>query len=104
MKLKELREKNQLSQIKLSKELNLNNVTYGRYELGDRQPDIQTLCQIADYYGVTLDYLCDHKTQNIIDQSQLPTPLIEIINVAKNFSEKQLYMLQGATIRISQEI
>jgi len=31
--------------------------TYRRYELGEREPTLSTLCAFADYFGVTLDQL-----------------------------------------------
>ncbi|NUJ19327.1 helix-turn-helix domain-containing protein [Bacillus glycinifermentans] len=46
-----------LSQEALSKKLGFNRATYARYETGDNEPDYETLIKIADFYGVTLDYL-----------------------------------------------
>ena len=31
--------------------------TYRRYEKGEREPSLSTLCTFADYFGVTLDQL-----------------------------------------------
>jgi len=31
--------------------------TYRRYEAGEREPTLSTLCAFADYFGVTLDQL-----------------------------------------------
>lgn len=31
--------------------------TYGAYEQGSRQPDFETLKKLADFFGVSLDYL-----------------------------------------------
>ena len=65
MRLKELREQNKLTQLKVASDLQINNVTYGRYELNVREPDIETLCKLADYYNVSLDYLCEHETKAV---------------------------------------
>lgn len=65
MKLLELRKNSKLSQDETSKKLGILRATYANYEAGKTQPDIETLCQIADYYGVSLDYLCDHKTKAV---------------------------------------
>lgn len=56
-RLKELRKKRNLSQIKLSMELNMNQNTISRYENGIRQADYQTLIIFADYFNVSIDYL-----------------------------------------------
>lgn len=31
--------------------------TYQRYEYGEGEPQLSTLVKLADFYGVTLDYL-----------------------------------------------
>ena len=31
--------------------------TYRRWERGEREPDISTLCKLAEYFNVTVDYL-----------------------------------------------
>lgn len=68
MRLKELRKQHNLSQEQLCKILKLAQTTYSSYEIGKNEPNIETLCKIADYYNVTLDYLVGHKTE-IIDTS-----------------------------------
>lgn len=67
MKFKELRKERNLSQLDLTKQLKIARTTYNGYETGRSEPDLQTLCQIADFYGVSLDYLCDHKSNNDLD-------------------------------------
>ncbi len=56
-RLKELREKRGMSQVRLAIELGLNQNTISRYESGAREADYRTLIAIADYFGVSLDYL-----------------------------------------------
>lgn len=48
-----------ISQLKLAMELNTNQNTISRYETGDREPGIQELIKIADYFDVSLDYLLE---------------------------------------------
>lgn len=52
-----LRQERDLSQKNLVKEMGLALNTYVRYERGERVPDADVLVRIADFYGVTLDYL-----------------------------------------------
>jgi XRE family transcriptional regulator len=56
-RLRELRLRNNLSQLELSKKLNISNVTLSQYENGVRRPDINTISDFADFFGVTADYL-----------------------------------------------
>jgi transcriptional regulator with XRE-family HTH domain len=66
MKLNILREN--LTKKETAKRLGIEEKTYANYENGKTEPNIATLCKIADYYGVTLDYLCEHQTNSFLDQ------------------------------------
>lgn len=57
MKLKELREKQGLSQSELGKHLGFTRSTICQYEKGTREPDYKTLLKLANYFNVTVDYL-----------------------------------------------
>ena len=56
-RLKKLREEKGLSQVKLAKALSISNVMISRYENNRRTPDYATLNKLADFYGVSTDYL-----------------------------------------------
>ena len=57
MRLKELRKKRGISQLKLAMDLELNQNSISRYETGEREADYKTLIRLADYFGVSIDYL-----------------------------------------------
>ena len=57
LRIKELRRKQKITQLKMAMDLNLNQNSISRYENGERQPDINELIRIADYFGVSIDYL-----------------------------------------------
>ena len=63
MRLKELREKRKISQIKLAMELNMNQNSISRYETGTHEADYKTLIALADYFNVSVDYLLE-RTDN----------------------------------------
>ena len=56
-RLKELRKKRKISQLKLALDLNMNQNTISRYENLEREADYKTLIKLADYFNVSLDYL-----------------------------------------------
>ena len=56
-RLKELRKSRKISQLKLATDLNMNQNTVSRYENMEREADYTTLIKIADYFGVSIDYL-----------------------------------------------
>lgn len=57
LRLKELRTKKHISQVKLAMDLNMNQNSISRYENGEREADYKTLIKFADYFGVSVDYL-----------------------------------------------
>lgn len=59
IRLKELREKNNLSQKEFAKILNVSTGTVGNWEVGLREPDFKMLIKIADTFNVSCDYLLD---------------------------------------------
>ena len=63
MRLKELRKKRKISQLKLAMYLQLNQNAISRYETGMREADYSTLIKIADYFDVSIDYLLE-RTDN----------------------------------------
>lgn len=56
-RLRELRRQRKMSQVRLAMELNVSQNTICRYETGEREADYATLIQIADFFGVSIDYL-----------------------------------------------
>ena len=57
MRLKELRESKGLTQKEVAEIIGYSEISYARYENGKREPDISTLCKLAEYFNVTVDYL-----------------------------------------------
>lgn len=56
-RLKYLRTSRDLSQMDLAKQLKISKSSINMYERGEREPGIETLEAIADYFNVDLDYL-----------------------------------------------
>ena len=63
VRLKELRKKKGISQLRLATDLNTTQNTISRYETGEREPGIAELIKIADYFNVSVDYLIG-RTEN----------------------------------------
>ena len=57
-RLKELRKKRKISQLKLALDLNMSQNSISRYETGEREADYETLIKFADYFDVSVDFLC----------------------------------------------
>lgn len=63
MRLRFLRKKKGISQLKLALDLNMNQNSISRYETGEREADYKTLVALADYFNVSIDYLLE-RTDN----------------------------------------
>ena len=56
-RIRQLREKSDLSQLEFAKILNISNSTLSQYEAGNRIPSDEIKSKIADFFGVSIDYL-----------------------------------------------
>lgn len=52
-----LRDQNHLTQQGISKGIGISPRAYQYYEAGEREPQLSVLIRMADFYGVSLDYL-----------------------------------------------
>ncbi len=57
--LTQLRKAHGLTQAQLAEKFNYSDKAICRWEHGDTLPDINTLCALADFYGVTMNDLVD---------------------------------------------
>lgn len=55
--LKYIREKNGLTKRELCEKTGISERAYLTYEFGEREPKISVIEKLADFYGVTTDYL-----------------------------------------------
>ena len=56
-RIKDLREDRDLKQRQLAEFLNFSQQVYSNYELGQRDIPTDVLIRLADFYGVSVDYL-----------------------------------------------
>lgn len=63
MRLREIRKSKGISQLKMAMDLNMSQNTISRYETGEREPGINELIKVADYFNVSIDYLLE-RTNN----------------------------------------
>lgn len=80
-RIKDLRDDNDMSQEKTAKELNMHKTTYARYETGENRVPFDFAIQIAEFYGVSLDYIAgrtnDKKGLTRSEMSDVETELIK---------------------------
>jgi transcriptional regulator with XRE-family HTH domain len=102
-RLKILRKRKGLTQDNIAKIIGTTQSNYGKYELNQQEPDIGTLCRIADYYGVSLDYLCDHDTDTLLDVSGWNETQKSVVFALNKLTEKNQIIVLGYTLRVLAE-
>lgn len=62
-RLKQLRLEKGLTLKEVSQAIGIHLMTYAHYEHGDREPSIETLKKLCDFYDVSADYLIGRKEE-----------------------------------------
>ena len=59
--LKKVRKQKKLNQLKVALDLNISREALSHYENGKRNPDLEMLRKLSEYFGVSIDYLVNGK-------------------------------------------
>ena len=59
--LKKIRKAKDLNQLKVAMDLNISREALSHYENGKRQPSIEMLRKLSEYFNVSIDYLINGK-------------------------------------------
>ncbi|WKG34822.1 helix-turn-helix domain-containing protein [Lactococcus lactis] len=94
--LKTLRKKNSLTQKELAEKVGVKQNSYANWENGNREPNIEMLVRIADYFDVSLDYLLGGKMKNITEEFSL---CLKKLRMKIKLSQKQI----AEELKISQQ-
>lgn len=87
--LKELRQRKHLTQQELATILDINLSSYQKYERPNNtvKPSIDALIKIADFYGVTVDYLLGR------EPSPPPADAMEVLGIEKSVDDDEFMRL-----------
>ena len=88
-KMKELREKQGLTQKGFGDIFGVSEATVSNYENGKRDPDLDSLCQIADYFDVSLDMLVRGKEKDRPEGR----PIGEMLKMYDKLSSEELELI-----------
>lgn len=72
MNLVELRKEHNLTQAELAAKLNYTDKAISKWERAESIPELATLKQLADMFGVTIDYITSEKPKNEKKEYLLP--------------------------------
>lgn len=93
--LQELREDRNISRKELAAFLNISVSTLGMYEQGRREPNIEMLIKLADYFNVSLDFLVgrvnnSEERKNMLEALRLKNRIDHLPQEYKNIIEFML--------------
>lgn len=87
-KIKELRARNNMSQVKLAKALNVSRSTVNAWEMEISMPTIKYVIEMSKLFKVTSDYILELDNSNVINLSNLNKKQVQaimgIVNCFKN--------------------
>ena len=93
-RLKDLRSKKGVNQDQAAEACNMSRVALARYETGTRVPRAENAARLADYYGVTVDYLLGRDDSVPIENTPADDPLTEqIMAKARKMNADELRQL-----------
>ena len=99
MSLKQIRKKSGYKQLDIAKFLGVTQVTYHRYESGEREPSIEQLKKLSAFFGVSIDCILDNCVEEKDVLSQYERQLIEAARNADKRARTDALMLLKANDR-----
>lgn len=92
--LRNLIEEKSITQKELGNQLNIAPSTIGNYVRNLREPDYQTLKQIAAYFNVSTDYLLDYHSEQVTTANHREDELLRIFRTL-NSQQQDFFLAQG---------
>ena len=102
MNLKELRKTNGKTQEEVAEFLHISRPTYNGYELGTIQLTTDTLVKLANFYNVSLDYLCGRKFGNELEK--ITDKQSQLFKMIQKLDNDRFFMVYGYTARLLREM
>ena len=88
-RIKELREKQNLTQSSLAKKLNITRSAVNAWEMGVSIPNVEKLVELSSLFNVSVDYLLGVNSSFTINISNLPEEEKKLVlNLVNILSEK----------------
>lgn len=88
--LAQLRKQAKLTQIEFAEKINYSDKAVSKWERGESIPDVAVLKSIADFFGVTVDFLITERPAN--------APIEEKTNYVKSVNNKNRFFISAITL------
>lgn len=102
-----LEDNRKLTQKDIADFLGIERTTYGKYETGSSEPNFETICKLADFFNVSIEYLMNYtnakKKLTPEEVSELPEAK-KLESVMKEMSpEQRQHMVEYARFLVDME-
>lgn len=101
MRIKELMQEKGVQQQQMAEFLNVSRATIYKYQQGKAEPNIKTLIALADYFDVSLDFLCGRQNKNLIFADSLSEKKKELINLIKDLDDDSTLIALGFVAKLA---
>lgn len=95
-----LRKETGLTQNDIAAHLGISRQAYANYETGKREPDLKTLVNIANFFGVTVGYLLGEEEKPTANDGELSDNRKKLMEFANSVPEDKVDLL----LRVMQSI
>lgn len=97
MRLKRLREENNLTQSDLAKRIGVTTASISKYELGTVIPDVEKLIGYGKIFQVSVDYLVglSDGVNDTIKPIEYSSEEVELLELFKQLPDKYKYEVKG---------
>lgn len=96
MNLKKIRMQKDITQREVADGLGCSATVYSRYETGERQPSIEMLLKLSEFFGVSIDYIVGNREITAPTFSQYEIDLVMASRAADERSREDAMLLLNA--------
>ncbi len=86
-RIKELRKSKHITQLKLAEILTTSQANISGWEIGKWEPDSRALAKMADYFGVTVDYILG---RDYVSATSFPNSKDELFTKISTLSDEEV--------------
>lgn len=90
-RIRDLREDRDLRQVDVARATGIDQKTLSNYETGKTRPDSEALVRLADFFGVSIDYLVGRIDTRLRSNRDI---VAELTKIQRNLEDIKLYLKQ----------
>ena len=100
-KINELVKSNGKTQQEMADFLGISQASFYAYTVGRAEPSLDKLIKLADYFNVSLDFLCGRQNKSLIFVDSLSKNKKELINLIKDLDDDSTLIALGFVAKLA---